>query len=218
MKISDLANSVLCSISHMRSGKRQYSNSALELELKKFQQLARNRNYKETDISDSLYLLCCATDEAFNLAEGDSLRYRSNILNNFFSDANGGAGFFEKLDTFLQSPLLHIENIELCLLVLSSGFVGKYAMVENSHEKLCQIRSQLHTLLKDNGSQNDTVPPPRMEKNNEGNDSHFFKDLLIISLIATLSIYIFYEYSLLSSMGDLRMGLSQLGNLLTGMS
>jgi len=103
------------------------------------------------------YCLCTALDEAAHASSwGLACAWsRSNLLNHFEGDNDGGNKFFLLVGRLSVNPQEYADVLEIMLRILGLGLEGRYSIIENGERQLTKIRQQLLTLLQ---STRDTVP------------------------------------------------------------
>lgn len=103
------------------------------------------------------YCLCTALDEAAHASSwGQACAWsRSNLLNHFEGDNDGGNKFFLLVGRLSVNPQEYADVLEIMLRILGLGLEGRYSIIENGERQLTKIRQQLLTLLQ---STRDTVP------------------------------------------------------------
>lgn len=103
------------------------------------------------------YCLCTALDEAAHATPwGIACAWsRSNLLNHFEGDNDGGNKFFLLVGRLSVNPHDYADVLEIKLRILGLGLEGRYSIIENGERQLTKIRQQLLTLLQ---STRDSVP------------------------------------------------------------
>ncbi|MGU3524338.1 type VI secretion system protein TssL, long form [Enterobacteriaceae bacterium C23F] len=95
------------------------------------------------------YCLCTALDEAAHASPwGISSGWaRSNLLNHFEGDNDGGNKFFLLAGRLSMQPHDYADVLDIMLRILALGFEGRYSIVEDGDRQLMRIRQRLLALL-----------------------------------------------------------------------
>ncbi|WP_330982217.1 MULTISPECIES: type VI secretion system protein TssL, long form [Enterobacterales] len=104
------------------------------------------------------YCLCTALDEAAHASPwGVSSGWaRSNLLNHFEGDNDGGNKFFLLAGRLSMHPHDYADVLDIMLRILALGFEGRYSIVEDGDRQLMRIRQRLLALLQNTLNK---VPP-----------------------------------------------------------
>lgn len=95
------------------------------------------------------YVLCSFLDETvLNTPWGSQSAWgHQSLLVIFHREAWGGERFFDICTQAMRQPASHQSLLELCYLILSLGFQGKYRLVNQGGNALEQLRSELYQLI-----------------------------------------------------------------------
>lgn len=117
-------------------------NQVLE-EIKAFENNARLMGINPDVAYTSRYILCTCIDEAvLNTIWGSSSTWASqSLLSTLHNETRGGETFFVILDKLLRDPNASLDLIELMFICISLGFKGSYAVMDQGHEKLEELRN-----------------------------------------------------------------------------
>lgn len=98
------------------------------------------------------YCLCTALDEAAHAsAWGISAGWaRSNLLNHFEGDNDGGNKFFLLAGRLSMHPHEYADVLDIMLRILALGFEGRYSIIEDGDRQLLKIRQRLLALILNN--------------------------------------------------------------------
>lgn len=103
--------------------------------------------YTESMIEKTYYLLCIAIDEAYANCAAKQPGTAINLLAKHYRQSNGGECFFDVLEHYLNFNDEYRPLLELCFMILGSGFRGKYALHKEGAAILLKKRQQLSNLL-----------------------------------------------------------------------
>ena len=128
------------------TGLRRYSVD----EIRVFEETARASGLKNEVVLAARYALCASLDEAvLSTPWGAQSEWAQHpLLVAFHREAWGGEKFFEMLDRISSDPGTYIDLMELQYLNLAFGFAGKYQMVDRGHERLAEVRQDLHRRIR----------------------------------------------------------------------
>ena len=123
------------------------SIAQLQSALEQCKALMKKHLYTESMIDKTHYLLCIAIDEAYaNCAEKEK-GTAMNLLATQYRQANGGERFFEVLEHYINFNDEYRPLLELCFVILNSGFRGQFALPKDGMAILLKKRQQLSNLL-----------------------------------------------------------------------
>ena len=103
--------------------------------------------YTESMADKTHYLLCIAIDEAYANCTTKEKGTAMNLLATQYRQANGGERFFDVLEHYINFNDEYRPLLELCFVILSSGFRGQYALPKDGTAILLKKRQQLSNLL-----------------------------------------------------------------------
>lgn len=124
--------------------KRTLSN-----EINVFTVICEELNIPWKKMTIARYCLCTALDEAAHAsAWGISAGWaRSNLLNHFEGDNDGGNKFFLLAGRLSMHPHEYGDVLDIMLRILALGFEGRYSIIEDGDRQLMKIRQRLLALL-----------------------------------------------------------------------
>jgi type IV/VI secretion system ImpK/VasF family protein len=103
--------------------------------------------YTESMIAKTDYLLSIAIDEAYANCAAKETGTAINLLAIHYRQANGGEQFFDLLEHYIDFSDEYRPLLELCFVILGSGFRGKFALQKNGATILLKKRQQLSNML-----------------------------------------------------------------------
>ncbi len=120
-------------------------------EVRRFEERARAAGVSNEIVLSARYVLCATLDEAvLSTPWGSQSEWAQHpLLVALHREAWGGEKFFEMLDRLSPDPARYLDLMELQYVCLSLGFMGKYATMDRGHERLAQVRAQLHRSIRD---------------------------------------------------------------------
>lgn len=150
------------------------------------------------------YCLCTALDEAAH-ASAWGLRSgwaRSNLLNHFEGDNDGGNKFFLLAGRLSMHPYDYADVLDIMLRILALGFEGRYSIIEDGDRQLMKIRQRLLALLQNTLNK---VPPElspqglplRQETKKRTRFYVPVRATLLLTTVLTASLFIWCKYHLL---------------------
>jgi type VI secretion system protein ImpK len=122
----------------------------IEDEMRNFEAQALRAGIDRETINAARYCLCTVLDEiVLNTPWGnDSGWSTESLLVLFHNEAWGGEKFFQILERMLQDPGRHIEMLELMYVCLSTGFEGKYRVLEGGNRTLEGIQESVYRAIR----------------------------------------------------------------------
>ncbi|PVZ81805.1 type VI secretion system protein TssL [Serratia sp. S1B] len=150
------------------------------------------------------YCLCTALDEAAHATSwGVTAGWaRSNLLNHFEGDNDGGNKFFLLAGRLSMHPHEYIDVLDIMLRILELGFEGRYSIIEDGDRQLMKIRQSLLTLLQNTSGKVEAELSPhglpsRSEEHRRSRLHIPVRGTLLLAVILTVGTFIFYKYPLL---------------------
>lgn len=150
------------------------------------------------------YCLCTALDEAAHASPWGirSAWARSNLLNHFEGDNDGGNKFFLLAGRLSMHPHDYADVLDIMLRILALGFEGRYSIVENGDRQLMRIRQRLLALLQNTLNK---VPPelsphglPVRQATKRKSRLYIpVRATLLLTTVLTASTFIWCKYHLL---------------------
>ncbi len=121
----------------------------LAKELSEFENRARASGLQQEQVRIASYGLCTFLDEIIqNTPWGSQSNWgHQSLLIFFHKEAWGGERFFQILDQLVKQPSQNLALIELCYVLLSFGFEGKYRIMANGMNELEKQRLELYQLI-----------------------------------------------------------------------
>jgi type VI secretion system protein ImpK len=115
------------------------------LELRKFEQAARDANVPMEQLRPAHYALCASLDDVvLNTPWGTASAWaKSTLVANFHPDIAGGERFIAALGKLRQKPDAHLAVIELMYFCLSLGFMGPFRDVSGGAAALERLRGEV---------------------------------------------------------------------------
>lgn len=138
---------------HMRSMNHVADSNAL------FQQIyddivSLDKQFQQMDISKehaitTRYLLCAFIDEMVMSTPwgAQSIWTQKSLLMTFHNNALGGIKFFEIINLLLQNPATNIDMLELCYVMITLGFEGKFRFADGGRYELDRISENLFQVI-----------------------------------------------------------------------
>lgn len=119
-------------------------------EIKEFEEAAREQGIKPEVVLSTRYLLCTLLDEAvMNTPWGsESAWSQRSLLSIFHGETSGGEKCFLILQRMRQSPVDHLDFIELFYICIALGFEGKYRIAAGGRDQLLQIKDELFEVIR----------------------------------------------------------------------
>lgn len=111
-------------------------------EVREFEARARARAVSTEHVMAARYCLCTALDEAaaYTPWGGSGVWSRKSLLVIFHNETWGGEKFFQLLAKLEQSPVQHIDLIELMYYCMALGFEGRFRVVSDGRSELEALR------------------------------------------------------------------------------
>lgn len=111
-------------------------------EVREFESRARYRGVSTEHVMAARYCLCTALDEAaaYTPWGGSGVWSRKSLLVIFHNETWGGEKFFQLLAKLEQSPVQHIDLIELMYYCMALGFQGRFRVVTDGRSELEALR------------------------------------------------------------------------------
>lgn len=138
---------------HMRSMNHVADSNALFQQVyddivaldKQLEQLGISKEHAIT----TRYLLCAFIDEmAMSTPWGaQSIWTQKSLLMTFHNNALGGIKFFEIINLLLQNPATNIDMLELCYVMITLGFEGKFRFADGGRYELDRISENLFQVI-----------------------------------------------------------------------
>jgi type VI secretion system protein ImpK len=126
-------------------------HSDLACQVAGFQSVCVDATVRKEYIIGASYMLCTSLDEAVgrsaraaDTSAGVDAGAGRQLAVEFHGDGWGGENVFKMMASLLEDPALHIDLLELLLIVIALGFEGQYRNAINGKRALDQIR---HTLF-----------------------------------------------------------------------
>lgn len=150
------------------------------------------------------YCLCTALDEAAHASEwGLNAGWaRSNLLNHFEGDNDGGNKFFLLAGRLSMHPHEYDDVLDIMLRILALGFEGRYSIIEDGDRQLMKIRQRLLALLQNTQSKiaSELSPhglPARDGAKKKSRLNVPVRATLVLVLLLTTGIFLWCKYHLL---------------------
>jgi type VI secretion system protein ImpK len=120
----------------------------LAKEVREFENRGLNGGFQQETMRMASYGLCTFLDEIIqNTPWGSQSNWgHQSLLILFHKEAWGGERFFQILDHLVKQPAQNLALIELCYVLLSFGFEGKYRVMANGANELEKQRLELYQL------------------------------------------------------------------------
>ncbi|MDK9361817.1 MULTISPECIES: type VI secretion system protein TssL, long form [Lelliottia] len=121
----------------------------LSSEINVFTVICEEVNIPWKKMTIARYCLCTALDESAHASPwGISAGWaRSNLLNHFEGDNDGGNKFFLLAGRLSMHPHEYDDVLDIMLRILALGFEGRYSIIEDGDRQLMKIRQRLQALL-----------------------------------------------------------------------
>ncbi|MRS88798.1 type VI secretion system protein TssL [Enterobacteriaceae bacterium RIT714] len=121
----------------------------LNSEINVFTVICEEVNIPWKKMTIARYCLCTALDEAAHASPWGitSGWARSNLLNHFEGDNDGGNKFFLLAGRLSMHPHEYGDVLDIMLRILALGFEGRYSIIEDGDRQLMKIRQRLLALL-----------------------------------------------------------------------
>ena len=150
------------------------------------------------------YCLCTALDEAAHATSwGVKAGWaRSNLLNHFEGDNDGGNKFFLLAGRLSMHPHDYADVLDIMLRILALGFEGRYSIIEDGDRQLMKIRQRLLALLQSTGGKtaSELSPhglPERIEGRKKARLYVPVRATLLLATVLTVGTFILCKYPLL---------------------
>lgn len=149
----DLSSAILSLAARLRTtisyGNVEELKQKLVTEIKEFETRAIASGFQQEHVRIASYCLCVFLDEIIqNTPWGAQSNWgHQSLLILFHKEAWGGERFFQILEHLIKQPAQHLTLIELCYVLLSFGFAGKYRFVANGLNELEKLRLELFQLI-----------------------------------------------------------------------
>lgn len=115
-------------------------------EIDQFVNVVKSINLPKEQISNAVYFICSALDEASSINNTKIVNHRS-LVNYYYGEELSGENFFKILDKLNENELENLPLIKLAYLLLCFGFVGKYGINQNSLGELNQKRDKARLFI-----------------------------------------------------------------------
>ncbi|MCI2283414.1 type IVB secretion system protein IcmH/DotU [Colwellia sp. MSW7] len=148
--ILSYASNILMLANNLRSLEPNNSIEQLRLDIEKlvtkFDQQMQDSGLNKEVVLTARYLICCLVDELVLSTPwgSDSVWSHQTLLGKFHNETSGGEKFFLIVNKLLEQPQRNIDLIELCYVCISTGFCGKYRVVNQGEGELLQISQKLY--------------------------------------------------------------------------
>ena len=129
-------------------GVEQLKQSLLK-ELSEFETRALQSGLLPEQVKSASYVLCAYMDEVIqNTPWGSQSNWgHMCLLISVHREAWGGERFFQVLDYALRQASQNVQLIELCYVLISFGFQGKYRVIANGSNELDKVRAELYQTI-----------------------------------------------------------------------
>lgn len=147
------AHPLLTIIAQLRSGRDRPSRDTLRAGLlaafAEFEARARRSAVSERNVITARYILATAIDEAAAMVvqEGPTAWYQKGLLPEMRLDNQGGEKIFRLASTLAKNPAAERELLQFIWVVLSQGFQGVFATMDDGQTRLNALRERIHQLL-----------------------------------------------------------------------
>jgi len=133
--------------------------------IRKFEEVAKEKNVSPESILAARYILCAALDEVvLNTPWGaESGWAQRTLLSTFHSETHGGEKFFLLLDKMKERPTHNLDLLELMYILLSLGFEGKYHLTARGRDALDKIRDDLFNVIRTYRGEYERALSPRWQ-------------------------------------------------------
>ncbi|WP_446808849.1 type IVB secretion system protein IcmH/DotU [Methylomonas sp. 2BW1-5-20] len=120
----------------------------LAKEVREFENRGLSAGFQQESMRMASYGLCTFLDEIIqNTPWGSQSNWgHQSLLILFHKEAWGGERFFQILEHLVKQPAQNLPLIELCYVLLSFGFEGKYRVMANGSNELEKQRLELYQL------------------------------------------------------------------------
>ena len=130
------------------AGIEQLKQSLLK-EMSEFETRALQSGLLPEQVKSASYVLCTYMDEVI---QNTPWGVQSNwghmcLLISVHREGWGGERFFQVLDYAQKQPTQNLQLVELCYVLISFGFQGKYRVIANGANELDKIRSELYQTI-----------------------------------------------------------------------
>lgn len=148
--ILSYASNILMLASNIRSLEPSNSIEQLRLDIEKlvvkFDQQMQDSGLNKEVVLTARYLICCLVDELVLSTPwgSDSVWSHQTLLGKFHNETSGGEKFFLIVNKLLENPQRNLDLIELCYVCISTGFCGKYRVLNQGEGELLQISQKLY--------------------------------------------------------------------------
>jgi type VI secretion system protein ImpK len=148
--ILSYASNILMLANNLRSLEPNNSIEQLRLDIEKlvtkFDQQMQDSGLNKEVVLTARYLICCLVDELVLSTPwgSDSVWSHQTLLGKFHNETSGGEKFFLIVNKLLEQPQRNIDLIELCYVCISTGFCGKYRVVNQGEGELLQVSQKLY--------------------------------------------------------------------------
>lgn len=145
----------------------------LAKEVREFENRGLNAGFQQETIRMASYGLCTFLDEIIqNTPWGSQSNWgHQSLLILFHKEAWGGERFFQILEHLVKQPAQNLPLIELCYVLLSFGFEGKYRVMTNGSNELEKQRLELYQLTQRVRGDFPAELSPRWQGQKSGNSS-----------------------------------------------
>ena len=121
----------------------------LVYQINQFENQSKSNGCRPEHALIARYVMCSALDEAvLSTPWGSRSPWGQNtLLTTFHKEASGGEKFFLILQKMQSMPADNIEILELQYVILSLGFMGKYALSASGRQSLEDIRESVYRII-----------------------------------------------------------------------
>lgn len=165
-------------------------------QLRRFEERAVKNQARGGDVSAARYVMCALIDEAVMTTPwGSGSAWSDNsLLNQFHNETWGGEKVFQILERVQNEPAKYLALLKLIDVCLLMGFEGKYRVVDGGRERLEDLRSELHRVLR----QHTPTPSPELSTQWRGSSARTgvrnYVPLWIVFTSAALLVLIGYSF------------------------
>jgi len=118
-------------------------------EVAEFETRALQSGLLPEQVKSASYVLCAYLDEVIqNTPWGSQCNWgHMCLLISVHREAWGGERFFQVLEYALKQPSQNLQLVELCYVLISFGFQGKYRVIANGMNELEKVRTELYQVI-----------------------------------------------------------------------
>ncbi len=130
------------------AGIEQLKQSLLK-EVSEFETRSLQSGLLPEQVKSASYVLCAYMDEVIqNTPWGAQSNWgHMCLLISVHREAWGGERFFQVLDYALKQASQNVQLVELCYVLISFGFQGKYRVIANGSNELDKVRAELYQTI-----------------------------------------------------------------------